>query len=139
MGAIDDLESKGIDEEGTWLNRMHPFLEWKVIVPDCNNPFGTPMSNNVLIEFATRKDVLLRHVELKGNVDGEEIITLKNITRDIDVITNHPAVITMKRSDIKSYIQNSGVLKIIDVHLLEAQSKYLAELKKRKVKLPGTK
>jgi len=107
------------------------------VVPDCCNPFGPPMSNKVLIEFATRRDVLLRHIELKGNVDGEEIITLKNITREVEVITNHPAVSSMKRTDIKNYIQKSGILKQIEKNLIEAQTKYLAELKRRKVNIPS--
>jgi len=132
---IEDFEDKD-DSSKNWLERMHSFLEWKVTCPECNNPFGTPMSTNVLIEFAKNREMLLRYVELKGNVDGEEIITLKNVTKDIEIITNHPAVIGMKKSQIKDYVMNSGVLKKIENQLLEAQAKYLGELKKRKIKLP---
>ena len=132
-----DSEKEPLNEEsGSWLDRMHAFLEWRVVVPEFDNPFGTPMSDSVLMEFATRKESLLKHVELKGNVDGEEIITLKNISRDVDVITNHPAVIMMKKGDIRNYIKNSGLQKIIEDNLNQAQSKYLAELKRRKIKLP---
>ena len=91
----------------------------------------------MLIEFATRKESLLKHVELKGNVDGEEIITLKNISKEVDVITNHPAVIMMKKGDIRNYIKNSGLQKIVEDNLNQAQVKYMAELKRRKVRIPS--
>ncbi len=134
---MEDLESSGEDTK-TWLERMHPFLVWKVVSPEFNNPFGEPMSTKVLIEFATKKDILLRHIELKGTVDGEEIIVLKNITRSIDVVTNHPAVSSMKKAEIKAYIDTSGVFEKIEDEIKIVQQKYVDELKRRKVQIPPT-
>lgn len=133
---MEDIEYKS-DESKNWLERMHPFLKWKVVCPEFMNPFGQPMSTKVLLEFATRGDVLMRHVELKGTVDGEEIIILKNITKEINIITNHPAVISMKKAEIKSYIDTSGVLDTINRELSIAQEKYKEELKRRKVPIPS--
>ncbi len=139
---MDDFEPENKEpkeESGSWLERMHTFLEWRVVIPEFDNPFGVPMSDNVLIEFATKKEVLLKHIELKGNVDGEEIITIKNISKDVDVVTNHPAVIMMKKNDIKNYIKNSGLQKIVEENIASAQAKYIKELQRRRVKIPTTK
>jgi len=117
-----------------WLERMHSFISWKVTFPECNNPFGAPMSDKVLIEFATKSEALLKYAELKGTVDGEEIIILKNITKEVEIKSNHPAVVTMKKSDIKNYLKKVELQKLVEAQVPGAQKIYQEEIQRRKIK-----
>jgi hypothetical protein len=132
-----DTDNQNLDgSSNNWLERMHSFISWKVTFPECNNPFGAPMSDKVLIEFATKSEALLKYAELKGTVDGEEIILLKNITKEVEIKSNHPAVVTMKKSDVKNYLKKVELQKLVEAQVPAAQKMYQEEIQRRKIKQP---
>lgn len=136
MAEYDSDDQNLGGNSNNWLERMHSFISWKVSFPECNNPFGAPMSDKVLIEFATKSEALMKYAELKGTVDGEEILLLKNITKEVDMKSNHPAVVMMKKSDIKNYLKKVELQKLVESQLPEAQKYYMEEIQRRKLKLP---
>ncbi|RMD85426.1 MAG: hypothetical protein D6808_05310 [Candidatus Dadabacteria bacterium] len=122
------------EEELNWLERMHPLMEWKVVYPECNSPFGTPMSEKALNELASKKEILIKYLELRARVDGEEIIVIKNLPSNLEVITDHPAVVPMRKSEIKRYLTKMGVMDFVDKEMDNIQEIYRKELKNRKRK-----
>lgn len=116
------------EKQQNWLMRMHSLLEWRATYPECNNPFAKPMSQNVLEELSEEKEILRKFITLKARVDGEEIITIKDIPGQMEIITDHPALTSMNKKDIKRYLETFGIEDLVNRTIDQAQQEYKEEL-----------
>lgn len=118
-------------DEQLWLERMHNFLQWKVIAPKPENPFGPSISDAALKELAEDKDVLRKRIGLRCLLDGDEVLAIKNLI-SFSYETTHPNLTNLKKKDCHRYLVEYGVIGIIEKELDSIQAYYNELVKRRK-------
>lgn len=91
-----------------WFELMSGYLQWKVVPPDYNNPFKTPVAENVLRELVHKRNALKRVCKLKCVCDGYEMMSFDNL-EDPAVCTEHPCISAMGSSAVIDYVSRSEV------------------------------
>lgn len=136
---VDETEVIGDEEDSdefNWLDRMHEFMRWQVILPRVAIPFGKPMSDTVLHELSERKDVLIRYAKLRGLIEGDELLTLSGLNhitpQTLVVESEHPNIASLTKRNIFCYFKRRGIFDLIDEELEHAQKTYKEELVRRK-------
>lgn len=124
------------DSEPNWLDRMHPFMRWQVLSPKATVPFGKSLSDIVLQELSNRKDVLVKHIKLRGMIEGDELCMVAGIDpetpRGLIIESDHPNIGDLTKSDFHNYFQRKGVYDWISSELDKVQNSYKQELRIRK-------
>ena len=118
-------------EEESFLVRMHSFLQWKVLAPDVSNPFERKFSDKALQELANDKEVLMKYLELKGLMDGDEVFHLVGIKAIKEVKTDNPYIRSMTKAEIKQYLQDYGIMEVVNQQMDDIQRTYQEELQRR--------
>ena len=99
-----------------WFELMNGYLQWKVVPPDYNNPFKSPVAENVLRELVHKPAALKRVCKLKCVCDGYEMMSFDNL-EDPAVITEHPCISAMGPLAVIDYVSRSEVRAEIEEQL----------------------
>lgn len=97
----------------TWFDHMTGYLKWKVIGPDINNPFKTPIPFHVLNRMANQRDFLSQYIQIRCMCDGYEVMIIINPNQP-RIVSNHPCISGMDRGEIVDYVRRSGLDEFID-------------------------
>lgn len=120
-------------KEPSWLERMHTFLTWKISPPEISNPYKQPLSDKALNELATDKSVLVKFIEIRAMMDGEELVKISDLSA-LNVKTAHPHISKMRKAEIKEYLSNFGIFGLVEKEIPEIQKNIMEELNRRKSK-----
>lgn len=101
------LHSRGRVQRN-WFELMSGYLHWKVVPPDYNNPFKTPVADKVLRELTHKRAALMRVCKLKCVCDGYEMMSFDNL-EDPNIFTEHPCISAMGTSAVLDYVSRSEV------------------------------
>lgn len=118
-------------DDQLWLERMHPLLQWQIIAPRPDNPYGNPLSDAVLKELTEDKLALMKRVGLRCLFDGEEVLNIKNLV-SLNYETTHPNLTTMKKSECEWYLIEYGIVDMIEREINAIQENFRAILEERK-------
>ena len=117
-----------------WLERMHQFMTWKVVGPDFQNPYERQLSIKALSELAGDLDALRRFTQVRGMMDGEEILLVKSL-KDLRIKTDHPSLTKLSAEQLGRYFEKTGVNREIEAQLKVIQRECQEELERRKREL----
>lgn len=112
-----------------WLEQMSSCLTWKVVGPDISNPFQPPFALEALQLLVERREKLNEKIEIRCLADGFEVLAVKNYHR-LDIQTDHPCLTKLSRSDLDSYLKESGVAGVINAHVDKIEEQLRQEVER---------
>ena len=112
------------ESKKTWFDHMDGYLKWKILGPDINNPFKTPLALHVITRMATQREFLAQHVQVRCLCDGYEVMIITNPANP-RVVSSHPCISTMSQDVIIDYINRTGLDEFISLEIdrIEAEIK----------------
>ena len=122
---------ENVNNEQSWLERMHAYLTWKVVGFDFKNPYERKVSDKALEELSRDLDALRKVVRARGLMDGEEIIVIKNL-KELVIQTDHPSLSKLRKAELERYLDKCGVRDLFEKQLLVIQEECRSELEARR-------
>jgi hypothetical protein len=101
------------DSRKTWFDHMTGYLKWKILGPDINNPFKSPLPLHQITRMANQRDYLAQHVQIRCLCDGYEVMIIAN-PGNPRIISSHPCISTMPQEVIVDYINRTGLDEFIN-------------------------
>ena len=110
-----------------WFEQMGPYVKWRIVAPQINTPFSTPISDRALAELASNRESLKRLFNLKCLCDGFEILEIKNV-QSPSVFTDHPCLSGLSASPLFEYLESIGVSEEIEQTVDRLQEEIRSEM-----------
>ncbi|MCB0339800.1 MAG: hypothetical protein KDD53_09350 [Bdellovibrionales bacterium] len=115
-----------------WLIENHQNIEWQLLCPAVNQPFKPPLADKVLLSLSTDPTILRKYSELRGLVDGLEVITIR--LHNSTALGESSEVKALTTQQISSYLNQREVSDLLTVQLQKQSDQYREELAKRGIK-----
>lgn len=132
MATSPSMEGTEQIEESrkTWFDHMTGYLKWKILGPDINNPFKTPLPLHQITRMANQRDYLAQHIQIRCMCDGYEVMIIAN-PGNPRVISSHPCISTMPQDIIIDYINRTGLDEYINSEIDRIGNEIREHLKTR--------
>jgi hypothetical protein len=114
----------------TWFDHMTGYLKWKVLGPDINNPYKTPLPYHSLNRMTIQQDYLAQYIQIRCMCDGYEVMVIANPANP-RIISNHPCISTLDHTVIVDYIHRAGLDQFIESEMDRIRNEIKEHLGKR--------
>lgn len=115
-----------------WFDLMGTAIRWKILGPEINNPFRTPLSDRTLVELAHRPNALLRNFNLRCMCEGYEVLLIRNLATPI-FVTDHPCIAVLPEREVFAYLDRMGIMRQLEEEMARCREEIAAELKRREI------
>ena len=115
----------------SWFDQVHDIICWRIESPPLKTPFGRGMPTSLLQRLVSHRSALLRHVCVRGLVDGYEVIRIKDL-KSFFFESDHMVVRRLKRGEIREYFERAGLSDWLSQKLDEIEVTYREELDRRR-------